>query len=382
MKDVYVITGATGGMGSDIAKKITKKGTVVLADIDAKKLTKLKTELTKSKIKAKTIVCDISRKDDIDQLVGLVKDLGNFKVMVHTAGVSESMKNANNILKINLVGTKLLMDAFYEIANDSIFINIASMTGHMVPDSFLYNKLLTNPTQKGFLRKMSIFTSNKPTNAYAFSKKGMILLTEKEVGKWAKKNSRILSISPGAIKTPLSLLEAKSNPAVDFMVSNTPIPRFGEVEEITDLVNFLISKKATFINGADILIDGGITSHIAYNDIFGLKKDKIPVITPFVLYIIAFLIFPLIFELFYRNWDLLAIKQSIQFFVSPAVVVLITGYLNKSKVSPLLIVLPFAVSLFSNLLVYQSPNWLLSVFYSVVALAVSWAISLYNKYKK
>ena len=380
MKDVYVVTGATGGMGADIAKKITKKGIVVLTDIDAKRLSRLRAELTKKKIKSETIVCDVSKKEDIDRLVDLVKDLGKFKAMVHTAGVSESMKDPSTILKINLVGTKMLMDAFYEIADDSIFINIASMTGHMVPDGF-YNKWLVDPTAKGFLGKMKLLASNG-TNAYAFSKKGMLLLTEKEVGKWAEKKSRIVSISPGAIKTPLSLLEAKDNPAVNFMIEKTPIPRYGEPEEITSLVNYLLSDDAAFITGVDILIDGGITSHMVYNDIFGLKKDKVPVITPFVLYLISFLLLPIMFELFFKSWDLLAIKQSIQFFVSPAVVILITGYLNKTKLSPLLVIMPFAVNIFASLLMHQTPNWLLSIFYAVVALATSWAISLYKKYKK
>lgn len=267
MKKVCVITGATGGMGEDIARNIKDHDLLLLVDLDQEKLDKLKKELTGKKIAAETMVCDISNKDNIKSLVTKTKELGKFKTLIHTAGVSESMQNSEMILKINLIGTKMLMDYFYEIAEDSLIINIASMTGRLVPDSFLYNKTLSDPLNSKFLKKMKPFIK-KPTNAYAFSKKGMIMLVEQEVGKWAQKKSRIISVSPGAIDTPLSRLESEGNPAVEMLIKNTPIPRYGTPKEITDLINFLCSKEAEFINGTDILIDGGITSHMKYHDIF------------------------------------------------------------------------------------------------------------------
>ena len=267
MKNICVITGATGGMGIDIAKNFKKDDILVLADLNKEKLDNLVIELKNLGIESYGMVCDISKIDDINSLVNKTKELGHFSTLIHTAGVSESMGDWQKILTINLIGTKLLSDAFYEIADNSTVIHIASMTGRLVPNSKLFDKTLSNPLHPKFLKKMKLF-ANKPTNAYAFSKKGVIMLVENEVGKWAKKNSRILSISPGAIDTPLSRLEAKNTPAVDILIKNTPIPRYGTVSEITSLINYLCTKEAEFINGTDILIDGGIVSHMKNNDIF------------------------------------------------------------------------------------------------------------------
>ena len=267
MKDIYVITGATGGMGEDIALNINPKGINILVDLDDKKLKKLSDELKKKKIESITFKCDITDQSRINELVELVKETGHFKALIHTAGISGHMGTANRILDVNLAGTALLTNAFYEIADNSIIILISSMSGRLVPDSFLYDKALSNPLDPNLYRKIKLF-AGKPDNAYAFSKKGVHMLVEREVGKWAFKNSRIISVSPGAIETDLALLEAENNPAVNIMIKHSPISRFGTVQEVTAMVKYLCSDDANFITGADFLIDGGATSHMKYNNIF------------------------------------------------------------------------------------------------------------------
>lgn len=265
MKDVYVITGATGGMGADIAKNLNKKGILLLVDLNEEKLIELKKALKTKKIDADYATCDISNQAQIEALVKKTESLGKFKALIHTAGISGSMATADVIFKVNLIGTQLLMDAFFRIADHSVIMNFASMAGHMVPNFFLYNKTLLNPLQPNFLKKMKRFTKGNPGYAYAFSKKGVIMITENEVGKWAKKDSRILSISPGTFETPMADLEEDNNKEMKVMLDHTPVPRRGKPEEITDLVKLLLDVE--YINGVDILIDGGITTFMKKNDI-------------------------------------------------------------------------------------------------------------------
>ena len=77
---------------------------------------------------------------------------------------------------------------------------------------------------------------------------------------WSKKHSRILSITPGGITTPMVELEMKKNSdAINQLIAVTPMKRMGLPSDIVNLVDFLISDKASFITGIDILIDGGAT---------------------------------------------------------------------------------------------------------------------------
>lgn len=272
MKNIYVLTGATGGMGSDYARNFKEDGILIISDLNQAKLEALQTELKKQKIKSEICVCDVADPASVDHLVQFTKSLGKFKALIHMAGLPESNPNLELIYKVNLMGVKYLNDAFYEICDHSIIIHIASMMGHMVPDSKLYNKTLADPLNPKFYKKMKIFTQNKGTNAYAFAKKGVIMLVEREVGKFAKKNTRILSVSPGAVETPMSTTDASDTKVIDTFVKNTPIPRMAEPSETTSLLHYLCSDAAEFINGTDILIDGGITAHMKFNDIFKDQK--------------------------------------------------------------------------------------------------------------
>ena len=263
MKDVYVITGATGGMGLDIAKNLDKKGILLLADLYEDNLIKLKKQLDTKGIKSEIMPCNIADEKQIKALVAKAASLGNFKALIHTAGISGSMADAETIMRVNLIGTQLLMNNFYKIADNSVVINFSSMAGHMIPDMFFYNNILLRPLSINFLSKIKKFHKNNPGHAYAFSKKGVIMISAKEATKWGKKNSRIMSLSPGTFETPMAALEEKTNKSMKIMLNKTPVKRAGNPREITNLVKLLLD--CEYINGVDILIDGGITAAMRHD---------------------------------------------------------------------------------------------------------------------
>ncbi len=381
MKDIIVITGATGGMGAHLAKNISNKDIILLAGRNKEKLDDLKKELLAKKIKAETIICDMKKSSDIKKLANKTKDLGHFKIMVHTAGISEHMGTTEDILNTNLIGTKLLMDEFYKIADDSIFINIASMSGHVIDLENKTNDILLNPLDEDFFNKINPYLKKDGGKAYSLSKKGVILLSEAEAKKWSTKNSRIISVSPGAIKTALALKEEEHHPEMTHMINNSPIPRYGDVKEVTDLVKFLISDKAKFITGADFLIDGGATSYL--KSFMNKKEDIFPtIITAFILYLFSFMFFPLIFQYFYTDNYLQVIQDSLVFFVNPGIVILITMYLSKEKLNIYLILMPFIIGIISNIFIYNSFNIINSMFYSIIALLISFLVKCYIKEDK
>ncbi|NLN51043.1 MAG: SDR family oxidoreductase [Acholeplasmataceae bacterium] len=257
MNDLYIITGATGGMGLDAAKHFAGKGKLLLLDVSIDRLNAVKSELTGE---IDVLKFDITLDQDLDKLVEYVKKQGGFKHLLHFAGVSESMQNSELIYKINLIGTKRLLAALYDYAQKGGSLTLtASITAHTTPASKDIIELLKEPTKEDFLPKILPLTENTSI-AYGWSKLGVSQIPKLEVSKWGQKDVRINSISPGAIKTPMVEKEMEKNRAlIEQLIAATPAKRIGLPEDITNLVAFLASEKASFITGADIIIDGGIT---------------------------------------------------------------------------------------------------------------------------
>lgn len=260
MKDLYIITGATGGMGLDISKKFSNKGHLLLLDVSLEKLTKLKDEL---KGNIDVMKFDITSSDDIDRVIKYVKSYGGFKYLLNFAGVSESMGDSSLIYKINLIGQKNLLDALYDYVNsDGVVVNTASIAAHTTPIAEGVKELLENLESKTLLTDLLKLTKTN-SEAYGWSKLGIINLTKQYTTKWGNKNARIISISPGVIETPMVQTErSKNSELINNLVNLSPVKRVGLPEDITNLVEFLISDKATFITGSDFIIDGGLTTVI------------------------------------------------------------------------------------------------------------------------
>lgn len=258
---VNVITGGVGGMGLAIARRFVDKGTLLLDDLYADRLAEAKQELEARGGTVETIVCDVSQKDQVQMLVDKARSLGELGALIHTAGHSPATAPADVIVRVDVIGTALVLEAFYEIATaGSVAIVIASMGGHLMPDNPEMDEIMDNALAEDFLDKILGIIGDDGDTAYLLSKRANIRLVAAQASKWGSKGARIISISPGLIKTPMGMKEA-ANPRTDHMMrAMNPLRRFGEPDEIALPVEFLCSPAASYINGADLLIDGGITA--------------------------------------------------------------------------------------------------------------------------
>lgn len=263
MANVYVITGGSGGIGLECAKRF-KDGTVIIADINEEALSKGKADLEALGIKAETAICDVTNEENIAKVAKMAKGLGNIKAVIHTAGIASTVDNPALIVKIDLIGTANIIEGFYpHMESGSSMVLVASMMGHVIPPNPAYDSLMVDCKQSGFYDKFAPFLGGEATNAYNFSKRGVMLLSEKWMTKLGEKGVRINTISPGIIETAMAAEASKQHPEqMAFMQSLTALGRNGAPEEIAKVAEFLVSDLASFVTGTDILTDGGLVKNL------------------------------------------------------------------------------------------------------------------------
>ena len=252
-------------MGKATAEIVGKKGTVLLADISEERLVSTKEELASkgiTDVHYQTV--DITSKENVASLAVKAAELGTLKGLVHTAGLSPTMADSRRITEVNLVGTGLVLDAFYPLATEGTsVVIISSMSGYMVPRQGPYVDVLKQPLADNAIEAMEQFAQGNSGAAYSMSKLGVQLIAEDQAWLWGQKGARINSLSPGTINTPMGRQEAAQQKEMAEMLKITPLLREGEASEIATAVDFLLSDAASYITGIDLRVDGGTIPNLA-----------------------------------------------------------------------------------------------------------------------
>jgi len=258
-----LITGGAGGLGVATGNKL-KDYKIVVADYSDEIVNNAVEAYNKKGIEAVGLASDITSKEQVEQLIAFTQKQGSFGGLIHTAGVSETIGDAEKVFNINLKGTALIVDAVYKIANkDSSIVLFSSMMGHTVPPNVKYDEALRNPLANDSLDKVNEFVKDDANLMYNFTKRGVLLITQDNAMRFGNKGSRINSISPGVIMTQMGLKAAEEHPEIiNNLLKMTPLNRTGEPDDVADVVKFLVSNEARFVTGTDFLVDGGVLNSI------------------------------------------------------------------------------------------------------------------------
>lgn len=261
--NIHIVTGGSSGIGKECAATF-KDGKVIITARNEEKLQKAVEELKERGIDAEYKTCDISSREAVRELMEYAKSLGNVKSIVNSAGVSGVGVSARKTFEIDLIGSEyILEEALKVIGENGVIVLIASMMGTVVPEDPSYVDILKNPLVEGNIDKLVSIINDDASLAYNFSKKGTQLLVKKYVDDFGAKGARILSLSPGVIMTPMAEKAAEAHPEqMNFLRDNTPAGRNGRPEDISNMLEFLTSDKASFITGTDILVDGGLANNL------------------------------------------------------------------------------------------------------------------------
>ena len=233
-----IVTGASGGIGNAIIKKLNQAGANILAS--GTRLEKLE-ELKKNFENIKILKFDISQKDKIEEFIeNATNNLGGgLDCIVNNAGITQdnlairmSLDEWQKVININLTSTFLMCKFAIKkmLKNKSgKIVNITSVVGH---------------------------TGNLGQANYTASKAGIVAMSKSLAIEYAKKNININCISPGFIKTAMT--DKIDEKFKEVIVSKIPSARLGEPEDIANAVYFLSSDQSNYINGETIHVNGGM----------------------------------------------------------------------------------------------------------------------------
>ncbi|PHX88833.1 MAG: 3-oxoacyl-[acyl-carrier-protein] reductase [Pelagibacteraceae bacterium] len=242
MKDLnkknIIVTGATGGIGNSIVKKLDDCGANILAS--GTRLEKLQ-ELKKIYKNIKILKFDISQSEKIEEFIeNATKELGgSLDCLVNNAGITQD----------NLA-IRMSLDEWQKVIN-------VNLTSTFLMSKFSIKKMLKNKSGK-IINITSVVghTGNIGQANYTASKAAIVAMSKSLAIEYGKKNININCISPGFIKTAMT--DKMDDKFKEAIISRIPAARLGEPDDIANAVLFLASNQSNYVNGETLHVNGGM----------------------------------------------------------------------------------------------------------------------------
>ena len=230
-----IVTGAASGIGRAVAHGLVDAGCrVVLGDSDPEGVERVANEL---KGNAEPVVCNVTSKTQVKELIGAG---GNASILINCAGITRDawitkMKEEDwdSVVDVNLKGTFLTCQEFLSLERNlqsGSVINVGSIV-----------------SKQGNLGQVN----------YAASKGGVLGLTRALAKEVASRQIRVNAVLPGFIDTPMA--QAVPKPILNSIKGKIPLGRFGDPQDIANLILFLASERSGYITGECIECSGMIS---------------------------------------------------------------------------------------------------------------------------
>ncbi|AWL34523.1 SDR family oxidoreductase [Streptomyces albidoflavus] len=263
-RNVVVVIGV-GGMGEAIARRQGPGNRLLLADFDEATLAAVAERLRGQGHEVVTQAVDVSSASSVTALAEAAAGLGPVTQVVHTAGLSPVQASPAAVLRVDLLGTALVVEEFgHVVAPGGAGVVIASMAGHMLrtPLTAEQESALAHTPAGELLRLPFADPEALGQGAYGLAKYGNRLRVQAASAAWGARGARINSVSPGVIATPMGQqeLDGASGRTMRAMVTASGTGRLGTPEDIAEAAAFLLGPGASFITGNDLLVDGGVVA--------------------------------------------------------------------------------------------------------------------------
>ncbi|API61116.1 hypothetical protein BSL82_11950 [Tardibacter chloracetimidivorans] len=264
-----VVVGA-GGIGRVVARRLGQQYRLLLADRDQAHLDRVAEALRADGYDLTTVRCDVTVPEDTIALADAVARNGPMRALAHVVGLSPSMGSFADIMRVDLVGAALVERALLPLVTEgTAAVFVSSIAAHQRQFAADVVKLIDAPLHPDMIDNAAAALGEPatPVMAYMLSKYGLNRLCRARATEWGLRGARIVSLSPGLIASPMGAMEYQKNPIKWSILKATPLRREGTMHEVASALAFLLSDDASFINGTDILVDGGVTGAFAASEI-------------------------------------------------------------------------------------------------------------------
>lgn len=242
MEKVALITGATRGIGKQIALTLSKEGYNIALNYRTAndELEELKKEIENNNVEVLAVQGDVSNFEDCEKIgKQTIEKFGRIDVLVNNAGITKDMllarmkeEDFKQVIDVNLMGT-------FNVTKNVISYMMKARSGRIINLSSVVG-----------------ISGNAGQSNYAASKAGIIGFTKSLAKEVASRNILVNAIAPGFIQT--SMTEVLKDEIKEEIVKTIPLKRMGTAEDVANLVKFLASSDSSYITGQVINVDGGM----------------------------------------------------------------------------------------------------------------------------
>ncbi len=277
LRDPVALVIGCGDMGMGCARVLGKRRPLHIVDVDTQRLQSCVAGLDAEGYVVSGTPCDIT---DPSQVAALAKVLAygpGVRVLAHVAAVAGAGINWRRVMEVDLLGAHHVAEACAPLmVPGGVAVLISSTGSYQCPVDERIESLLDAPLEPGFMDNLAEAYGREPDflEAYFMAKQGINRLARRLALEWGPRQIRAVSVSPGLINTSMGRSSGRKTPLFDGAgnkrmatrdekaAQEVPLGRQGGVLEVTDVVDFLASDAASFVNGIDIPVDGGSTARL------------------------------------------------------------------------------------------------------------------------
>jgi 3-oxoacyl-[acyl-carrier protein] reductase len=240
--EVAIVTGSSRGIGAATAIKLAEEGADLVINYNSDRESAEETAAKVRELGRKAIIVqgNVANSDDAKNLIkSTIDEYGKIDILVNNAGITKDglilrmkEKDFSNVIDVNLKGT-------FNCTKNAIRYMMKQRHGKIVNLSSVVG-LMGNAGQAN----------------YAASKAGVVGFSKSIAKEVSKRGINVNVVAPGYIDTEMT--EELPSQVKEDMLDNIPLNRFGEVEDVANVILFLVSPLANYVNGQTINIDGGM----------------------------------------------------------------------------------------------------------------------------
>lgn len=260
-RQIAIVTGASSGIGTGIAKSLASEGATVVINYPASHLqaaaATVAADIIASGGKAISYQCDVSSEAEVIAMFAyVVAEFGTVDILVNNAGIQQdapfiemTLAQWQRVLDINLTGQFLCArEAIREFLRRGMDSSKSQALGKIICISSVHEVI----PWAGHAN-------------YAASKGGVMLMMKTIAQEYAGHKIRINSIAPGAIQTPINTDAWQTPQALASLLTLIPYQRIGQTDDIGKAAIWLASDESDYVNGTTLFVDGGMTLYPGFS---------------------------------------------------------------------------------------------------------------------